>query len=57
MSRVKIFPNQNVQERFLITKPRVITSKCLVFTKLFNPFVPNAPSLYPMKTWESLTVS
>ena len=36
MSRVKIFPNQNVQERFLTTKSSVMTSKCLVFIKLLN---------------------
>ena len=26
MSRVKLFPNQNVPERFTITKPHVITN-------------------------------
>ena len=34
MSCVKIFPNQNVQERFSITKSRVITNTCLyAYTK------------------------
>ena len=27
MSRMKVFPSQNVQERFSIRKPRVITNK------------------------------
>ena len=42
MSRVKIFPNQNVQERFSVTKPRVTTN-----TIQFNVRLNTPPKSFP----------